>query len=423
MNQTTHSHTRQLVLAALFLALGLALPFLTGSIPQIGSMLCPMHLPVLLGGFVLGGPWGLAIGAATPLLRSVLFGMPPLYPTALAMAFELATYGFAAGALYRRARRHSLGMIYAVLLAAMLAGRVVWGAVMFCLMGLSGSSFTFSAFMSGAVLGAVPGILLQLVLIPLVLGGLQRAKWRDCPRRNLTRRKTARSKTPGGFWVFRSFSALGQFLVGDPGAAIGHVDDPAADEAVLLQNMLHGLVVGVGVGPQALAPLLTPGNHRVRRVGVQPCRGQPVNGAVGAIGQPGAVLDHRVGGVLAQNKGEHRLHLPIDGIDKQPVGLDVLFDHLPGGVVVAPLAGVAGLGHQGPGPVVNLHNPINLKTVCSAKHSSSTLFAGAFVKRHICPEWGYYTTNRPKIPVSYSKNTKNEENPGFCAPSPGQPGA
>lgn len=183
MNQTTHSHTRQLVLAALFLALGLALPFLTGSIPQIGSMLCPMHLPVLLGGFVLGGPWGLAIGAATPLLRSVLFGMPPLYPTALAMAFELATYGFAAGALYRRARRHSLGMIYAVLLAAMLAamlaGRVVWGAVMFCLMGLSGSSFTFSAFMSGAVLGAVPGILLQLVLIPLVLVGLQRAKWMD----------------------------------------------------------------------------------------------------------------------------------------------------------------------------------------------------------------------------------------------------
>ncbi len=179
MNQTTHSHTRQLVLAALFLALGLALPFLTGSIPQIGSMLCPMHLPALLGGFVLGGPWGLAIGAATPLLRSVLFGMPPLYPTALAMAFELATYGFAAGALYRRARRHSLGMIYAVLLAAMLAGRVVWGAVMFCLMGLSGSSFTFSAFMSGAVLGAVPGILLQLVLIPLVLVGLQRAKWMD----------------------------------------------------------------------------------------------------------------------------------------------------------------------------------------------------------------------------------------------------
>lgn len=178
MNKTTHSSTRQLVLAALFLALGFVLPFFTGSIPEIGSMLCPMHLPVLLCGFVLGGPWGLAIGALTPLLRSLLLGMPPLFPTALGMTFELAAYGLVSGLLYRRVR-HTPAMIYAVLLTAMVAGRLVWGAARLVMAGLSGSEFLFSAFLSGALFTAIPGILVQLILIPLILIGLQRARWMD----------------------------------------------------------------------------------------------------------------------------------------------------------------------------------------------------------------------------------------------------
>ena len=87
MNTKTHSPARDLVLAALFLALAFVLPMITGHVPQVGNMLCPMHFPVLLAGFVLGGPWGLALGFLAPLLRSVLFGMPPLYPIAIAMAF------------------------------------------------------------------------------------------------------------------------------------------------------------------------------------------------------------------------------------------------------------------------------------------------------------------------------------------------
>ena len=78
MNTKTRSATHDLVLAALFLALAFVLPMITGHVPQIGNMLCPMHFPVLLAGFVLGGPWGLALGFAAPLLRSVLFGMPPM---------------------------------------------------------------------------------------------------------------------------------------------------------------------------------------------------------------------------------------------------------------------------------------------------------------------------------------------------------
>ena len=170
--------TRRLVLAALFLALALILPIITGTVPQIGNMLCPMHLPVLLCGFVLGGPWGCAVGALAPLFRSFLFGMPPLFPTAIAMTFELATYGLVAGVIYKKVK-HTLPMMYAALLTAMVAGRLVWGAVRFVLAGLTGSAFPFSAFLSGAVLTAVPGIIAQLILIPLILTALQKAGWME----------------------------------------------------------------------------------------------------------------------------------------------------------------------------------------------------------------------------------------------------
>lgn len=169
---------RQLVPAALFLALAFVLPLLTGQVPKVGNMLCPMHFPVLLCGFVLGGPWGLAVGFAAPLLRSVLFGMPPMFPVAISMAFELATYGLVSGLLWRKAK-HTLPALYAVLLTAMVSGRIVWGIVRFVLAGLTGGSFPFSAFLSGALFTAVPGIAAQLVLIPLLLTALQKADFAD----------------------------------------------------------------------------------------------------------------------------------------------------------------------------------------------------------------------------------------------------
>lgn len=115
----------KLTYSALYLAIALVLPFLTGQIPQIGSMLCPMHIPALLCGFVCGWPWGLAVGFISPLLRSVLFGMPDMFPTAVAMAFELAAYGAASGLLYRVLPK-KIGSIYAALVLSMIAGRLVW---------------------------------------------------------------------------------------------------------------------------------------------------------------------------------------------------------------------------------------------------------------------------------------------------------
>ena len=169
-----NKNLRRLIYAAMCLALCMVLPLLTGQIPEIGSMLCPMHVPVLLCGFLCGWPWGLAVGAIAPVLRSLLFGMPPMFPTAVAMAFELAAYGAVAGLLYRLLPKKTWS-IYVSLIAAMLAGRLVWGCAMLVLLGVQGKPFTLEAFLAGAVLKAWPGILLQIVLIPPIVFALNKA--------------------------------------------------------------------------------------------------------------------------------------------------------------------------------------------------------------------------------------------------------
>lgn len=163
----------KLTYSALCLALGLALPFLTGQIPEIGSMLCPMHFPVILCGFLCGFPWGMAVGFVTPLLRSIIFGMPPMM-AAIPMAFELLTYGLIAGILYKLISNKVIGT-YLSLISAMIGGRIVWGAAQLVITGLNGTSFPFSAFIAGAVLNAIPGIIAQIVLIPLIVFALERA--------------------------------------------------------------------------------------------------------------------------------------------------------------------------------------------------------------------------------------------------------
>ncbi len=162
------NHLLKMAFAAVFLALAFVMPFLTGQIPEIGSMLCPMHIPVLLCGFICGWPWGLAVGLTAPLLRSLTLGMPPLFPTALCMAFELASYGAVAGLMHKLLPRKK-GYIYCSLLTAMLVGRVVWGLAMFVCMGADGGAFTFAAFLTGAFTNAIPGIIAQLVLIPVLV--------------------------------------------------------------------------------------------------------------------------------------------------------------------------------------------------------------------------------------------------------------
>lgn len=165
---------RKLTYSALCLALAIVLPFLTGQIPQFGSMLCPMHIPALLCGFLCGWQYGAIVGFVSPLLRTLIFIMPPVY-VAIAMAFELAVYGAISGLLYRIFPR-KVTSIYLSLLTAMIAGRLVWGAVKFVMAGIQHTEFSFALFLSGAVTTAIPGIILQIVLIPVLVMVAEKAK-------------------------------------------------------------------------------------------------------------------------------------------------------------------------------------------------------------------------------------------------------
>ena len=111
-----------------------------------------------------------------PLFRSLVFTMPPIFPTAISMAFELATYAFVAGFLYEKSRWQCVKALYRCILAAMIAGRAVWGIVQAVLLGVSGNALTLKAFVTSAFLNAWPGIILQLVFIPAVMVALDRAK-------------------------------------------------------------------------------------------------------------------------------------------------------------------------------------------------------------------------------------------------------
>lgn len=164
----------KLTLSAMFMAIGYFLPFLTGQIPEIGKMLLPMHIPVLLCGLICGWQYGLVLGCALPLTRCLIFGTPIFYPSAISMAFELATYGFVVGMLYSRSKWKCVFSLYRSMFIAMIAGRAVMGLANLTLHGVKGNVYSLTMFLSGAFLNAVPGIILQLILIPAIMIALNK---------------------------------------------------------------------------------------------------------------------------------------------------------------------------------------------------------------------------------------------------------
>lgn len=173
MNQKT----KDLVSAALCVALGLIVPQVfhlipfVGAVPNLGGVFLPMHIPVLLCGFLCGWKYGAACGAIVPLLSSAITGMPVLWPQGVSMVFELAVYGLVTGLLYRSLQRN----VYLSLIAAMAAGRAVSGVAKAVFFGMAGKPFGMAAFLSGAFTAAVPGMILQLVLIPVLVAALEKA--------------------------------------------------------------------------------------------------------------------------------------------------------------------------------------------------------------------------------------------------------
>lgn len=158
---------KHMILASLFIALGIVLPFLTGSNQQLGSVFLLMHLPILIAGLVLGFKYGFLVGLITPILRSLLVGMPPLFPFAVTMMFELAAYGFLIGLFYKLLPKSPV-YVYVSLIISLILGRIIFGIAAYIIYPLAGITFTFDQFIKAGFVTSLPGIAIQIVLVPLL---------------------------------------------------------------------------------------------------------------------------------------------------------------------------------------------------------------------------------------------------------------
>ncbi|MFA5542347.1 MAG: ECF transporter S component [Bacilli bacterium] len=157
----------KIVMGGLFIAIGAILPQLF-HIAQLGTVVSPMHFPVILGGLILGLKYGFAVGVLTPLVTALIFGKPPLFPAGFAMALELGVYGFIAGLINTNFKfsKNIYINLYAILISAMLLGRIV--AILtnsvFYLVGSSDDNFM--EFLATLFVTGLPGIVLQVLMIP-----------------------------------------------------------------------------------------------------------------------------------------------------------------------------------------------------------------------------------------------------------------
>jgi len=167
--------TRKLVWASFLLILGIILPRLvnlTGSI-TLGNLISPMHIPVFLTALILGPFYGTLVGFITPLFSTLLFAMPPMMPPiAVLMAFELAAFGLIAGYLYSDRSKN----IYLSLIAAMILGRLVYGLALIAIGPIFNFNPPFIPFLQGAFITGIPGMVIQLVLVPMIIDKIKPIK-------------------------------------------------------------------------------------------------------------------------------------------------------------------------------------------------------------------------------------------------------
>ena len=164
--------TKKLVSCALCIALGVLLPMAFHMIPNAGSVFLPMHIPVLICGLFCGTPYGLACGIITPFLSSMTTGMPPamILPQ---MLIELAVYGLVTGLCEKHIDfKNEMSKLYMSLIIAMLAGRIVNGLVNTFVLSTQG--YTLSVFMTASFITCLPGIILQLIVIPVLVRSLNK---------------------------------------------------------------------------------------------------------------------------------------------------------------------------------------------------------------------------------------------------------
>lgn len=165
-----NSKTKKLTYSSLLLALGIILPQVFHLLGASGSIFLPMHIPVLLAGFFLGGSSAVLIGILTVLLSAAVTGMPPV-PILYFMLAEVAVYGLMAGLTYKKLKLN----IYISLIIAMISGRIATGLTVFVLQPLLGLKMSAISYVTGSVVTGLPGIIIQLIFIPVLVLSVERA--------------------------------------------------------------------------------------------------------------------------------------------------------------------------------------------------------------------------------------------------------
>lgn len=195
MQNVQENNTKKMIYGAICLALGVILPALMGNVEVLGQTFLPMHFIVMLCGFMCGPSIAGLVGIIIPVFRFMLFGFPTVYPLGLAICFELLTYGVVTGLLFAKFGNKTFKFIKnskmsegkkkivstfinieIILIIAMIAGRIVWGACMAFFTYLLGGLFTPYMFVLAAFVEVIPGIVIQLVFLPILVIALQKAK-------------------------------------------------------------------------------------------------------------------------------------------------------------------------------------------------------------------------------------------------------
>jgi thiamine transporter ThiT len=168
------SYVKRSMITAVCLALCVVLPLAFHSIPNAGSIFCPMHIPVLLCGLLCGWPFGLLCGLAGPLLSSLFTGMPPMAHLP-GMMVELAVYGLITGILMQTVHtKKTYADLYISLVAAMLCGRIIAGIAKALI--FSAGSYSMAVWTATYFITSLPGIVIQLILIPAVFFALEKSR-------------------------------------------------------------------------------------------------------------------------------------------------------------------------------------------------------------------------------------------------------
>ncbi len=171
------SKIKKACICAICIALCYVLPVALHSF-GLGSILSPMHIPVLLCGLVCGGFYGAFCGIAGPIVSSILSGMPPV-TMLFSMIPELVIYGLLTGLLMQKIRTGKLlPDVYISMAVAMVLGRIMGGIAkaLFIAINATGDAFTLGLWATSYFVTSLPGIVVHLILVPLLVTVLMKTK-------------------------------------------------------------------------------------------------------------------------------------------------------------------------------------------------------------------------------------------------------